>query len=420
MDNHLLRALKIRPFLFLWLAEICSQIAMNMMNFILILVAFSLTNSNTAVSGIVLCFTIPAIFFGVLAGVYVDRWNKITVLIITNILRALFLLLLAFFYKNLLALYAFTFIITIITQFFIPAETPIIPRIVGKNLIFSANALFGIGLYGSILIAYGLSGPFLLTFGVTNAFMLLSVFFLLATFFIFLMRRSVKIIPTEENREKKTTIGQEVKAALSLIVKIKEIYHSFFLLVLLQVLILVISVIGPGYARHILRIRIQEFPILFVTPAAFGMIIGAILLTTLFHNFPKRRSATIGILVSGITMFLLPYGSRVESRAIVHTINHILPHILRLTALHIMVVLAFVTGVGSSLIFVPSNTILQEQTSDEIRGKVYGTLNTFIAISSIFPIILAGYAADLFGVKSVLISMGVIMAAIGVFRLVTD
>src|SRR5260221_5209283 len=161
MTNRCLLALTNRSFLFLFLAELVSQIAMNMMNFILILVAFTLTTSNTAVSGIVLSFTIPAIFFGILAGVYVDRKNKKKILLLTNILRGLLLVLLAFVHEKLLFVYAISFFIATITQFFIPAETPMIPILVKKDALLSANALFGLALYGSLLIAYALSGPFL-------------------------------------------------------------------------------------------------------------------------------------------------------------------------------------------------------------------------------------------------------------------
>src|ERR1700704_4059906 len=113
MNNQLIRALKLRSFLFLWLAEVFSQVAANMMNFILIFVVYKLTNSSTAVSGIVLSFTVPAIIFGVIAGVLVDRWSKKKVLYVTNIIRAFFCILLAFFHTNLPLVYLFSLIITV-------------------------------------------------------------------------------------------------------------------------------------------------------------------------------------------------------------------------------------------------------------------------------------------------------------------
>jgi hypothetical protein len=57
-----------------------------------------------------------------------------------------------------------TFGVSLVTQFFIPAETPIIPLLVRKELLLSANALFGMGIYASIFLAYALSGPLLFIF----------------------------------------------------------------------------------------------------------------------------------------------------------------------------------------------------------------------------------------------------------------
>src|SRR3989344_6294006 len=130
MNSTLFRALTHKPFLFLFLAEIFSQIAMNMVNFVLIIVVFNLTNSSTAVSGVVLSYTLPAVFLGLLAGAIVDRWDKKKILIITNILRAFLLLDLAFFHSHLLPIYAFSLGVFIVTQFFIPAETPMIQALV--------------------------------------------------------------------------------------------------------------------------------------------------------------------------------------------------------------------------------------------------------------------------------------------------
>jgi len=113
----------------------------------------------------------------------VDRWNKKNVLVWTNLLRALIVLPLVFFYKDLALVYIATFGVAMMTQFFVPAETPIIPLLVKKELLLSANALFGMGIYASIFLAYALSGPILLIFGKTNIFIFLTVLFLIAGIF---------------------------------------------------------------------------------------------------------------------------------------------------------------------------------------------------------------------------------------------
>ncbi|MGH7245500.1 MAG: MFS transporter, partial [Candidatus Levyibacteriota bacterium] len=95
-----------------------------------------------------------------------------------------------------------------------------------------------------------------------------------------------------------------------------------------------------------------------------------------------------------------------------------LPHIFGITILHALVVLSFIFGIANALIFVPSNTIIQEKTSDEIRGKIYGVLNAMASLSSLLPVIVVGSLADLFGVGSVLVVLGIGMGLLGVFRLV--
>lgn len=417
-NNRLLRVLSIKPFLFLWLAEIFSQIAMNMVNFVLIIAAFKLANSNTAVSGVVLSFTIPAIIFGMLAGVYVDRWNKKSVLFATNAIRVILLLLLFTLHTNLFFIYLLSFTVATVTQFFIPAETPMIPLLVGKKLLLTANALFGMGIYGSALIAYGLSGPLLLLFGQKNAFLILALSFFLAAVFVLLIKAPKKRLKKRVgNKQLNLNLASEVKSAFSLMTKTKEIYNSLILLTLSQILILILAVIGPGYARQILGIGVDEFPLFFVTPAALGIIMGSIILGNFFHNASKEKSVTIGVLLSGMAILLLPYGSKVASRSIITAINAYLPNIFVIDILHIMIFLAFVFGIANALVFVPSHTTIQEKTSDEFRGKVYGALNTLVGVFSLFPIIIVGELADLFGVGRVLTGIGMTILAIGVMRL---
>lgn len=414
--NRFFDVLKIRPFLFLWLSELFSQIAMNMMNFILILVVYSITNSNTAVSGAVLSFTVPAIIFGILAGVYVDRWNKKSVLISTNAIRFLILIILAFFHTNLVIIYGLSLFSAVITQFFIPAETPMIPILVPKDKLLTANALFSMAWFGSVLIAYGLSGPFLIFFGQETALFVLAVIFLLACFFA-----SVIKLPKNKNILQKSSshvgLFQEIKKAFVVIFQITDVKHAFSLLIFSQILILIIAVLGPGYAKNILQIDINQFPLLFVFPSIIGMMVGSVIITNFFHNRSRHKIATLGLFVGAFATGAMPFVSKVNGPGFIAKINILLPGIVEITMMHAMVALAFILGVANALIFVPSNTLVQENTKDEIRGKIYGTLNTFAALASLIPVIAVGGLADIFGVGNVLLFLGISIGIIGFFRL---
>ena len=418
-NNLILKALAVQPFLLLILSEFFSQFSMNLFNFILLIVVFAVAKSNLAVSGVVIAFTLPAILFGILAGVLVDRWNKKNVLFMSNVLRGLLLLPLIFLQGDLLSIYLITFSVSLITQFFIHAETPIIPVLVGRKLLLSANAIFGMTMYISIFLAYALSGPILYIFGKTNVFVFTSLLFFIAALFASLIQVKSKL--SNEITPVAVGFASEIKQVLTLLSKTKNLYHALFALTLSQVLVYVLAVIGPGYAERVLEIAIEDFPILFITPAVVGIALGALVIGSFFHNFDKSSLTKFGLLILGVSILLMPFGDKFETRQIVQFANMYLPNIIKINALHILVALAFVIGFATAFIFVPANTTLQEESTDESRGKIYGVLNTMIGILSFFPVLLVGIVADLIGVRSVITIIGAIVLLVAFVRIfVTD
>jgi MFS family permease len=416
MRTNILRALSQKSFFYLWIGQVFTQISINLFNFFAIIVVFEKTQSNTAVAGVVLSFTIPAIIFGSIAGAYVDRWNKKTVLIVTNLLRAILFFILAFFIDNIIMLYVISFFIALLTQFFIPAETPMVPLVVQKKHLLSANALFGMGIYGSILVAYVLSGPLIILLKPSGTLLFLAGMLAVGAFFISFIKLKDKPEKKVEPSQR-VNIFQDLSNTFALMSRTNAVSQSLFLLCLSQVLILVLATVAPGYAHQILGISVEQFPLLFVAPAALGMVIGATVLVNIFHTHPKQSVITGGIFLSGVAMMLLPYGSRVASRGFVQIINDYVPHLFEISILHIMVVLAFFLGVANSFIFVPANTLLQEKTSDEIRGKIYGFLNSFVGVLSLLPILIVGGLSDLIGVGAVIAIIGACLLVLGVVRM---
>lgn len=421
-ENHILKTLQIRPFLFLILSEFFSQFSMNIFNFILLIVVFAIARSNSAVSGVVIAFTFPTIIFGILAGVLVDRWNKKNVLFLTNFLRALMVVPLFFLSGEIFIIYAVTFGVSILTQFFIPAETPMIPVLVKRKYLLSANAIFGMIMYSSIFLAYALSGPILVLLGKQNVFVFITVFFLIAAFFAWIIKIKKKAVVRDlVNTNITLSFSDEIKTLLTLISKTKSLSHALFSLTIAQVIIFVLAVIGPGYAQSVLRIKVESFPLFFVTPAVIGLTLGAIIIGSFLHKKSKSYLTKVGLVVLGFAILLLPYGAKLESREFIQLINFYLPLFLQINILHIMIVLAFVIGFATAFVFIPANTILQEETSDESRGKIYGLLNSLVGVLSFVPVLAVGGLADLIGVKAVITGIGIIVLIIAAVRIfITD
>jgi MFS family permease len=144
------RVLKNRSFLLLWLAQLLSQIVFNAANYGVIAIVTAVPHSTVMVGLAIISFTLPAVPFSLLAGVYVDYLNKRLVLWVSNALRAvttgLMVGALLLNPHTVIPLYFLTFVISLITQFFTPAEASAIPLIVSKSDLLPALSLFNITL----------------------------------------------------------------------------------------------------------------------------------------------------------------------------------------------------------------------------------------------------------------------------------
>src|SRR5579863_3540149 len=129
------RVLKNRDFLLLWLAQLISLTILNAANYGVIVLVNDTTHSVFLSGLAIIAFTVPAIPFSLIAGVVVDRLNKRLVLWVSNVLRALTMLLvvvsLLYDRTSMWPLFVLTFAASTIGQFFIPAEGSSIPLLVG-------------------------------------------------------------------------------------------------------------------------------------------------------------------------------------------------------------------------------------------------------------------------------------------------
>src|SRR5256886_16667438 len=114
--------LRNRAFLALWAAQVLSQVAANATTFALIVLVGEITKSNTSSSLLILLAILPAVVFGVFAGVVVDRTDRKRVLVVTNALRAVAVVPLLVLGESVATAYVVNFLVPAITVFFVPAD----------------------------------------------------------------------------------------------------------------------------------------------------------------------------------------------------------------------------------------------------------------------------------------------------------
>lgn len=406
--NNLLSPLFRPQFVVFSLSVIFSQIASNMLTIVLIVITYNLTHSNFAVSILVMTFLIPQVLFSFLGGIIADAKNKRKILIFGNVSRALILVLFFFVKDTLVFIYSFQLAIALVTQFYIPAEAPIIPHLVKRDQLLSANAIFGVCLFGSILIGYVVAGPAMRIFPGGGIFLFIAALFAAAYVCVQLMpdvAPSVRKLRTEKTIAANVfhlyrLVGKEFREVVKILRSKNNVTSSLLFLALSQVIILVLATLVPDYAQKTLHVSAEDISLVIFAPAALGTLLSALVIGSKFAHANKEKVISFGIFLSSVILFLFGIIDQQKYFNLV------------LLSLGI----TFLAGVANSCIFVPAQTIVQTHIGRKSLSKVYGLLFVVVGIFAFVPIILAGVFADVLGVRAVLIGMGILLLLLGLAK----
>jgi len=392
-------------FLKIWIAQITSQLATNLLNFALIIRVYELAANtryaNIAVSLLILAFGVPSIIFAVLAGAYVDHWDRKKVLIVTNIVRAILVLGFLIFTSNLLMIYLIVFAVSVFSQFFTPAEGAALPKLVKKSELVSANSLFLFTLYGSFVVGYSLAGPIISLWGSDSVYWVTSISFVVASILCISLPNLRAKLEYKDLRQVNKEVFSTIHHNFARIIKNPSLILPIANLTIAQAMLGVIAVLAPAIAILVFNQSLATVSYKIVVPAALGMVVGAILVGTVFKNTSKTKLINIGISIASLMLIGLSF----------------VPMLNSLMYFGVIVAgIALVLGLSNGLVSVSAQTLLQLNSTDETRGKIFGTLNMMMNIAAIVPVFLAGVTADLISPLSVLTISGVLIGLYGVFQ----
>ena len=394
--------LRNRAFLALWAAQILSQVAANATTFALIVLVGELTKSNTSSSILILLAILPAVVFGVFAGVVVDRTDRKRVLVVTNALRAGAVLPLLVLGESVSAAYIVNFLVAAITVFFVPAESATIPSIVRKRDLLVANSLFTFTFNGAFLVGFIILAPVVIALsGYQALFVVVASMFAGAALLCLTVPRVAPVTAAGRigvgvaGAAVAQTIGG-VGEAFAYLRAHPPVVWSLLYIALTYMLVAVAGALAPGFVREVLGLGEKNVVVL-VAPAGLGVVVGLGVLNVIGGRLAPQRAIGTGLIVTAAALVILaaerPLAALFRS-ATGPTAGF--PFFVALVSLT-----AFVFGVSYAFITVPSMTRLQSELHDQIRGRIFGVLNMLVSVFSFAPLLLVGPVADAYGVAPV-------------------
>ena len=412
--------LKNRSFLFLWLAQALSQTAFNATIYVLLVRVEETTGSSTALGLLILSFILPSVLIGVAAGVFVDRWEKQRVLLITNLLRAIIVATFVLYSHSFVLVLLINLAYSVVSQFFLPAEISSIPVIVPRDQLILANGLFNLTLGGAQLAGFVIMGPILIkSLGTVPLFLGLAGVYVVCAG---LVSRIVMTEPKLQARGIAIAAGMvrpvlnELREGWRLLAQDSAVSLSILHLTLMNALILIIGMLAPGYVSRVLGIQADD-AVYIMAPAGVGMLAGIATLPLLASRWPKDIIANVGIFTTASVFFLLGVVGQLghlPGAGLLPGFGLVQPPAEFWMILGVMV-LALVLGYGYALVVASAQTLVQQRTPEELRGRVFATQFAFANAVAVVPLMFLGSLADLVGVSEVTLLGGLLMFVAGAF-----
>lgn len=353
--------IKIKPYMMYMLAQVISRFGDSVDSIAYSWMVYIITGSELLMGSLFAFNYLPGLIFSLFTGVFVDRWTKKTVLIVTytgrGIIVTLTALLYAFGQLQVWHLFLFTFLNSTLECFSRPAEVSLVPRLLPKEKLLVGNSFSSTVSKTSELIGISIAGALIALFGIAGTIAIDALTFILSAVIIgFLPNPEAKeqrvpkqVIPQQP--QAKSVFG-DMKDALSFITKHSLLLTTTFLAAFINFCLTPLNVLQPIYVRQTLGGGAGGMSVL-GTGLILGMIAGGIWMGNYGSKYRKSTLILTGTLLLGTSYALMS-----------------LPAVLPYFRMEAAAISYFMTGFAVTLSSTPVSTYLMEVTPREMLGRI--------------------------------------------------
>jgi MFS family permease len=450
-----LRVLRHPALLRLWLAQVIYLSVQFTASYAMIVLITNETHSAIMVGLVIIALSLPLVLFGAPAGALVDHLDRRTVLWVSNVVRALatllFVLALLLSPHQYIFIYILAFFFSLVGLFFSPAEGAIIPSLVEEEELLPALSLYNLTLNASQAVGLLVLGPLMLNLipplafslgsirvalrPVETLFLLISALYLLATVLTATLPRqgeranrpltegaaSTSPGAEAEPARPREVFSEEAGALLSGWRRLRRDLEDGWRLVrndgvLLDALfqscfgglvMLTIAELATTFVQRLLGLPASNTTVIFA-PAGLGLVAGSLLVPAVVSRLGSLRTMLVGMLATGLGIALIP---PLQWLARLLLAPHWATHPLFLFALAI---LTASVGFALDLVVVPAQTLMQQRSPDEMRGRVLALFQVLFNGGAIPVMLFMGALTDWLGIVPVtyLLAASCLLAAL--------
>jgi MFS family permease len=373
-----------RNYRLLWTGQIVSNFGDALTNLALLIMAQRLTGSTAAVAITAIAIALPQLVFGMIAGTYIDRWDRKRVMVVSDVVRAVMVLGFVFVGRadQMWLLYTIAFLQATIGTFFLPAKSALVPAIVDEDELLAANSVSETSRIIFMLAGTGAAGV------LAGAFDSLTVVFWIdaATFVASaLLLSMIRADTTPDAAGAAASILDGIRSGVAVVAKSRVLVGVMVGGAVVMLGLGAVNVLLVPFVIDVLEVNEAWFGALEAAQVTSMVLAGAVV-AVLSKRF--RTTNIISIALGGV-------GLGVMAMALVGAAWHMM--------LVLFLVGWFITPLQASVA-----TLVQTEVPDELRGRTGAALSTVMTSANVVSMAAAGVAAAVVGVRGVFVASGVI------------
>ncbi|HAV77025.1 MAG TPA: hypothetical protein DCX53_06700 [Anaerolineae bacterium] len=382
-----------RSFTLLWFGQLISSMGSALTTLAASILVYRVTGSALSVGLMLIATSAPTILIGLIAGVFVDRYDRKRIMLTADLLRAILIFIIPFLIPlNINWLYILVALTSAVTQFFDSAHASVLPEVADDEELSAANALMAISSVGSTTIGFAAAGLIASSLDIEWAFYLDALSFLVSGLLILYTR--VPALPDVENTSIRA-IGQNLQAGLN-VVSTVPILRSLFIVGAPIFLIFGLqnTLILPFSMREL---NATEFHFgLQQAAEAIGVAIGAVIMARLADRIREGQWLVISYLSMAVATLLYSFSNVIS----------------------VAIFLMGLSGLLNAPSFIGRQLVIQRATPREMRGRVNSAFFVVRDVMFVAGMAIAGLA-DVINVRTLFIisSFALLLAGIVVLIL---
>lgn len=396
-------ALKSGDFLKLFIGQMGSEIGNGAMQLALPWLVLDITGSAFQLGFAYFWQFLPMLLFGVLGGVFVDRWDRRMTIVIVDVIRSLaFLSVAAIYYMDGLTvehIYAVIFIESSLANFFNPARAALMPNLVPPENLRPANSLMEVSRHIGFLVAPIAGGIIVNSLGPASIMLMNGVTFALSGFTVFLIKwrqpaRTLSTITSEGFRNSVSLVIEQTKEGIRSIGRARLLQLSILLGFSLNMIVAPIQVLLPLFVRDVKNAE-ADYLTLLVAGLLVGLITGSLTAPLTARRVGLGRLTIAAILLLGLVISVAAWPA----------------------GLYPPVAAMVFAGLAIGSLNVAQTTMLQSSTTDEDRGRVSATYYTLTLGVRPFSYLTIGALASGVDIRFLFLVLGIFALSLGLFLL---